>query len=257
MKLIAGKIHDYYDSLLKYNSTEGNTFHRTNETITLTVYNRYVNYKGYINETKDDEHVLSALITTNHFGGERKKKVGKIYFQFYSISILFCGKMYFGLRCDKEIPTGLPTKPITTYIYNYDEFLTYCEGEGIEIKEWSKDDNKKWKKPLFRFERLRDYFKPIDFLDFSITNKLVIAIVDGSKRTSVCVQPVYLNCSLKEYEFYKVFDPYSAYQELSMFVDGSLTYPGNIPIEIDDKYKITGKGFDPVYGFRTRPKEKI
>jgi hypothetical protein len=94
-------------------------------------------------------------------------------------------------------------------------------------------------------------------LNFSIDNKLVIAVVDGSKRTSVCVQPVYLNFSLKEYEFYKVFDPYSAYQELCMFVDGSLAYPGNIPIEIDDKYKITGKGFDPIYGFRTRPKEKI
>lgn len=255
MKLIAGKIHDYYDSLLKYNSAEGNTFQRTNETITLTVYNRYVNYRG-TKQTIEDDNVLSALITNNYFGGERKKKVDKIYYQFYSISILFCGKMYFGLRCDKEIPTGLPVKPITTYIYNYDEFLTYCTGEGIEIKQWSKQDNNKWKKPFFRFERLRDYFKPIDFLDFSITNKLVIAIVDGSKRTGVSVQPVYLNCSLKEYEFYKVFDPYSAYQTLSQYVDGSLAYPGNITIEIADKYKIEAKGFDVKYGFRTRPKEK-
>ena len=256
MKLIAGKTHDYYDSLLKYNSTEGNTFHRTNETITLTVYNRYVNYKG-TKETKDNDNVLSALITNNHFGGELKKKVDKTYFQFYSISILFCGKMYFGLRCVKEISSSLYIKSITTFIYNYDEFLTYCEAEGIEIKHWSKEDSNKWKKPFFRFERLRDYFKPIDMLNFSIDNKLVIAVVDGFYRINNNTQPVYLNCSLKEYEFYKVFDPYSAYQELFMFVDGSLTYPGNIPIEIDDKYKITGKGFDPIYGFRTRPKEKI
>jgi hypothetical protein len=255
MKLIAGKIHDYYDSLLKYNSAEGNTFQRTNETITLTVYNRYVNYRG-TKQTIEDDNVLSALITNNYFGNERKKKVDKIYYQFYSICILFCGKMYFGLRCDKEIPTGLPVKPITTYIYNYDEFLTYCTGEGIEIKQWSKQDNNKWKKPFFRFECLKDYFKPIDFLDFSIDNKLVIAIVDGSKRTYNNQQPVYLNCSLKEYEFYKVFDPYSAYQTLSQYIDGSFAYPGNITIEIADKYKITGKGFDPVYGFRTRPKEK-
>jgi hypothetical protein len=41
-----------------------------------------------------------------------------------------------------------------------------------------------------------------------------------------------------------------------MYVDGQLAYPGNIMVEIDDKYKITGKGFDPVYGFRTRPQEK-
>ena len=49
-------------------------------------------------------------------------------------------------------------------------------------------------------------------------------------------------------------DSYSAYQELQQYVDGSLSYPGNIPQDIPDEYKIESKGFDPEYGFRTRPK---
>jgi hypothetical protein len=38
-----------------------------------------------------------------------------------------------------------------------------------------------------------------------------------------------------------------------MFVDGQLAYPGNIVIEIDDKYKIESKGFDKKWSFRKRP----
>lgn len=255
MRLIAGKMHDYYDSLLKYNSTEGNTFHRTDETVTLTVYNRYLNYKG-VEETKDDNHILSALITPKHFGGKIEHKVNNSAIcNFYSVSVLFCGKMYFGLRCDKTVFNGT-FNYITTYIYNYNEFESYCNREQIELKHWSKEDGKRWRKPLLRVERLKDYFEPIDMLNFSIENKLVIAVVDGYYRTNVSCQPVYLNCELKPYEFYKVFDPYSAYQELSMYVDGQLAYPGNLTVEIEDKYKIAGKGFDPVYGFRTRPKDK-
>lgn len=257
MRLIAGKIHDYYDSLLKYNSTEGNTFHRTNETIDINVYRRRVNYKGYVIKTKDDEHILSPLITNKYFDTQIEKKINKTYHRFLSISILFCGKLYFGLRCDKEITASLPFgKPITTYIYTYTEFLTYCENEGIQIKEWSNADNRKWTQPFFRVERLKNYFTPDDLLDFSVTNKLVIAVVNGFMRKNVGSQPVHLNCSLKEYEFYKLFDPYSAYQTLSQYVDGSLAYPGNIVTDIPDKYKIEAKGFDSIYGFRTRPGEK-
>ena len=38
-----------------------------------------------------------------------------------------------------------------------------------------------------------------------------------------------------------------------MFVD-NLSYPGNIEYDIPDEYKIESKGFDPKYGFRTRPR---
>jgi hypothetical protein len=48
-------------------------------------------------------------------------------------------------------------------------------------------------------------------------------------------------------------DPFTTYQELSMFVDGKIAYPGNSMTVIEDKYRIAAHGFDTKYGFRTRP----
>lgn len=101
-----------------------------------------------------------------------------------------------------------------------------------------------------------NFFTPLDCLNFSIENKLVIAVIDSADRPDYGRQNIKLNCELKRYDFYKLFDAYTAFQELCMYVDGQLAYPGNMTIEIEDKYKIAGKGFDPVYGFRTRPKGK-
>lgn len=51
------------------------------------------------------------------------------------------------------------------------------------------------------------------------------------------------NPTLKEFDFYKIFDTYSAYQEISMFL-GSLAFPEKpIPV-ISDKDLAFAKGFD-------------
>jgi hypothetical protein len=256
MRLIAGKIHDYYDSLLKYNSTEGNTFHRTNESICLD-YNRiwrpFAGYKNSINT--EIAHPLTHLLEEKYLSfidhySHRTEHNRPFVLNF--ISILFCGKMYFGLRC-KIYPRG-EMKSIDTIVYSYGDLIKFCQANDIELQKTSKEEQRNhWKKPFFRADKLEDFFTPIDYLNFSIENKLVIAVIDSSKRPDYGKQQIQLNCSLKEYEFYKVFDAYSAYQELSMFVDGQLAYPGNIVIEIDDKYKIESKGFDKKWSFRKRP----
>jgi len=42
-------------------------------------------------------------------------------------------------------------------------------------------------------------------------------------------------------------------QELDMWISGTLAWPQNMMIEIDDKYRIIAHGFDEKYGFRKRP----
>ena len=256
MKLIAGKINDYYDSLLKYNSTEGNTFHRTNETVSVS-YDRSwrwgVGYKNSINA--ELAHPLTYLLEEKYISfvddySHRTNHGGSLVLNF--ISVLFCGKLYFGLRF-KVTPKG-EMRSVDTIVYSYEDLVKFCQANEIELKKTTKEEKRSvWKKPFFRADRLENFFTPVDCLDFSIENKLVIAVIDSNLRPDYGKQEIQLNCELKKYEFYKVFDAYSAYQELSMYVDDQLTYPGNIMIEVEDKYKITGKGFDPVYGFRTRP----
>lgn len=60
---------------------------------------------------------------------------------------------------------------------------------------------------------------------------------------------------LQDYHFQNIVDPYTAYQEIQQYYFGVLGGHSKKLTEIEDKYKLEGKGFDSKYGFRTRPKE--
>lgn len=57
---------------------------------------------------------------------------------------------------------------------------------------------------------------------------------------------------LRDYQFEKVVDPFTAYQEISSYYFNNLVTNNDNHDDIPDKYKIAKKGFDEVYGFRTR-----
>lgn len=238
MRMIPGKIHDYYDSMLKYNSTEGNTFHRTNDEYVFGRYDKITN-----DRVKVLKEILYDKSGIEYAPFEQSSKKYKL--EFFCFSVLFCGKLYNGLRC--------PYNETNHFFYTFDDLNKFCLSHDVEIKpalktEWSK------RRAFFKIESLQKYFTPIEVLNDCVTNKMVVAVIDSFYHDYGELQ-ITENGSLKDYQFYKVFDPFTTYQMLSQYVDGSLAYPGNIVVEIDDKYKISGKGFDPVYGFRARPKE--
>lgn len=53
-----------------------------------------------------------------------------------------------------------------------------------------------------------------------------------------------LNPCLKWFDFAKVVDAYTAFQEVSMYVSGVLGIEGNKMVEIEDKYRLAGHGYD-------------
>lgn len=57
---------------------------------------------------------------------------------------------------------------------------------------------------------------------------------------------------LKNINFPKILDPFTAYQELSMWVGGVLPKTGNEMVSISDEDKITKRGFDK-WSFRKMP----
>ena len=62
---------------------------------------------------------------------------------------------------------------------------------------------------------------------------------------------------LKDFNFQRVKDPYTAFQDIQSYKFGVLGCNENEVVTISDKDRIAGKGFDVKYGFRTRPhKEK-
>ncbi len=64
-----------------------------------------------------------------------------------------------------------------------------------------------------------------------------------------------LNPRLQDLEFYRVFDPYQAHQEIAMFVGGVLKQPENNMVQISNEDKIVKHGFDDK-SFRKEPGSK-
>lgn len=62
------------------------------------------------------------------------------------------------------------------------------------------------------------------------------------------------NAPLKDIEFYRIIDPYTAFQEINMFLSG-LASPEKVIPEIDDKTMRDIKGFDK-WSFRKEPTKK-
>lgn len=259
MRLIPGKTNDYYDCMLAYNSTEGNVYLRNNDIQILGFTRDYTCSNGYRYKLKDISNQYSHFVENelNNFYENytfRTKKYGQIIISIFKI--LFAGKLYTCVKFDFGF-SGLLDKRKSRYCYDINEVISCCFEFEIEFPDKPK------RKSYFSFystdnfnkQTIKEAFKIIDVSGYCIENKLVIAAIYRSTKSRTSLEiTVDIDCELKNYEFYKVFDTYSAYQELSMFVDGMLAYPGNTTIEIEDKYKISAKGFDEKYGFRTRPK---
>ena len=69
--------------------------------------------------------------------------------------------------------------------------------------------------------------------------------VISDKYPAVIINPV-----LRDYEFEKVVDPYTAAQEIDMFLSNLAVRPDKEPDKIDDKTKIISHGFDVKKSFR-------
>lgn len=196
------------------------------------IFNKSNKYSGNIEKNKDTIfHSLNSFDIKN-----------EIYFEQNTFIIGFCGKIYVGQRLFKNpdefditYDQGFVKSIITRYSWGWDNGVNYIDViNKIKSTDYT-DLFREFNTPIFLFDygyNKWSYKKP------SITRKFII------------------NPILKEYEFYKVFDSYQAFQEIQMFLGGVLgTNEKNI-VEIDDKYKIEQHGFDKKWSFRKEPQKK-
>jgi hypothetical protein len=64
---------------------------------------------------------------------------------------------------------------------------------------------------------------------------------------------VLVNPCLEDLQFARVRDPFSAFQDIASFIGGIMPGRQSPMITLSDRTQVVKKGFDPVYGFRTRP----
>jgi hypothetical protein len=65
-----------------------------------------------------------------------------------------------------------------------------------------------------------------------------------------------LNPILENYKFVKLFDPFTAFQEISMFISGVLGTNENETVEVDEKYRMAACGIDKTSFRQSSPGNK-
>lgn len=181
---------------------------------------------------------------------------------FYPFLVYFCGEAYRGLTIkvtklhdsfnmfDKVIAMK------SFYAYeDFKEFLHTNKNNMIDPREnrYSRNPTELdyFKRKDFNkllpsyFNNFGEYKIPSSFVEACIQNRLCIASLswEGDRLHS---RDVFIteNPCLSDFQFFKVFPPHVAYQNLDMYISGVLGAPNAEPLPISDKDRAQQHGFD-------------
>lgn len=216
MRILGG--HDFFDSALSLGRDENLVFVRNKiepfydkkvDDLFCPESNGKFYYGGPINITKRDSKFSRYVEYVKPF------------------TIVFAGKIYHCIQIGNEPGDVFITK---------NSFEEHCNQNSYEFK-YNSDE----------FFALKDVSSRQ--LDFLIENKVGIMTLGGYLNTER-IRKISVNCDgLKDISFQKIIDPFTAMQELSMFVGGVLTENENKMIQISNEDKIHKHGFDK-FSFR-------
>ena len=236
MKLIS-KFHDYYDTALGFGIDPNVVYKRDSLTIDHPLAKELIkftpahNSRGYYSQY-DDTYKAEPFI------------------------IGFCGKVYLGyfMRTDKKEWGGW--KEITRICYTIKEIEEFFIDNNLNtaINKFHEDQKKSainawWSNPFREWSVTQTIDKlkqNQDVQDVFVRYKVPVFLITNDDKLT-------LNPALNKYEFYKVVDAYTAFQEISQYMSGVLgTTEQNLTI-ISDKELIKKRGFDK-HSFR-KPKK--
>lgn len=233
---IVGKLHDYYDGAMAYGQDDTLFFNRAS-----VVCN--------INEHKDIFSEIQGLLDIEvfrrgwyqqytklpHFS---RRDAAGINYSFDPVIIGFCGKMYFGFNVKEEY-TSTKIEQLSFYIYSVDDAKKLdAKYKFSQRKNHYQDDDKLSIDQIF--SKYADAVSQIDVTEVCIKHKIpyfIINTIRGSVYETILVP------ELKKYDFQKVKDPFTAFQEISMYLGGV------IPRQVPELAVVTDEDRIKQYGF--------
>ncbi|BCG04716.1 hypothetical protein PPGU19_092840 (plasmid) [Paraburkholderia sp. PGU19] len=249
---ILSPFKDYYDTAMAHGSDQSRVFVRNPETSELKldrdgdgVWDRYGQLAGIADafELRRGGVCLDACV------------------------VLFCGRIYKALRVHrlsseamKSTSGSKPSEVEERIFYDGSEARHYLE--GLLGPHWMKKKRQsflEYDNPLANgtlAERLERYFQQqgsAELMQWSVENRTAIAVLRVGGRFEKSFLKI--NPPLKNFQFYRLFGPVEAFQELDMFWGGVLALESRPTLSISDKDRIAQHGFN-ARSFRKDPSKK-
>lgn len=236
---IFSKNHDYYDGVRAWGVDP------------MTTYKRDVNYFDASSQEYKDIFEIRPI-------KDRLSRLPHVDFHNYGIGvkrslvIVFCGKIYPLVVCrygegithgKEKVKYCYTLNSLTSFILRYEtkEFIkSYNKGSS---RRWMGRVTKNNLKQLFAdsgkmYEELMEYHHisgvPVFFVE-----------PQADYKQHLAYNPV-----LKDLKFYKIFDSYQTFQELSMFISGVMGGQAPPMVQISDEIRLEKHGFDKKLSFR-------
>ena len=249
MRIIGGK--DYYDSAIAYGIDPGVVFVRDARHLTNGQMDKIGRYSGIsLSLTHKDD-------VDKYYGARRRvstslydtyRQIDGVYYKLIEHTVIFCGKVYQGIEIH-EHKTLTPS--LVHFFWSLDKIKKWADQRdlvvGTAVPFWNrKNDNS----DPFHVSQVGE-----DGIRGLIEANVSIAIDTGQKDTTVGRGRIGWSearsgwiangTGLSAIGFQSALDPYTAFQELAMWVGGTLATNGPNTVTItDDKVKIAKHGFD-------------
>ena len=230
MKIIS-KFHDYYDGA------------GSGDLDPVPVYKRHTEEVSEPNifEKKNNLYNADRISMKSHY------TIKHIYSRVETGIIGFCGTVY-PYILKERYPEGDLTHRMG-FSFNYD---------GLKFKRLLFPEKDKWGLyPRQREKYFENWLQNIPKLDFIFEKYNIPAFrvmdINSDSRNMIRIE---LNPKLADFYFYKVKDPYTAYQEIRVYLGKELARDREVDVPTgDDKVLAESKGYDK-WSFRREPGKK-
>lgn len=250
---IISKFQDYYDSALAFGHDEHVVFERKETSIHV---------RERTNENPEYHFMIPSLgarsARRRWWGNDPIANHKGFEFAFYPFTVAFCGKLYRGIDIRYQKIGACDDNWTSNCFYDAESYTDQLRRYGLDCTE-KKSRTYSWEKfpkgsPLCEVE-VKEYFSTsgADHVSFFAERGCSIAVCHHEEHeTGMTVR---FDTILKDYKFYRVFDPYTAFQELDMFISGVMTRDGNPMAGISDTDLRDKHGFDKM-SFKKAPTKR-
>ncbi len=251
---IISKHQDYYDSALAFGHDERVVFERN-----VSEYRMTIKKDSYPTEYDFMIPTLGTRGVHNRWSSNYDSNRKGFEFAYHPFTVAFCGKIYSGIEI-KYRKGGYMGEWTSSFAYDFDSYVSLLKKYGLKFtddsinRKWSWNTNRKGSPKCEK--EVKEYFGRTgeDHISFFADKGKPIAICEQDEGFSNdCT--LRFNSALSDVAFYKVFDAYTTFQELDMFISGVMTREGNPMAGISDTDLRDKHGFDKM-SFKKAPTKR-